>query len=109
MPANEKVKHWLELMSGFNIDESKWKQLEFFFYADTEDATSNLMIDLHQLGYTLYKTHRLSNRFSVSGITPPMSIDEQLITAWADAVEELAEKHGVVFDGWGMGIETDEK
>ena len=81
------------------------REVEFFFYADTEDKASNLTIELSKLGYTVYQVDKSENKWSIIGATPLMKIDEATLIEWGEAMYSLADKMEVLFDGWGMLIE----
>ncbi len=79
--------------------------IEFFFYSDTEDKGSNLAIELAEMGYSVYGVDKSGDNWSIIGATPIMTIDEEALTKWAEAMYTLADKMHVLFDGWGMLVE----
>jgi regulator of RNase E activity RraB len=103
MSSNMIVKRWLEISTNFGASSEQPQPVEFFFYASTENEASNILIDLHLLGYDVYGIYECEDkRWSIIGATPPISTDEKDITSWVDLMYALAEKHHSVFDGWGM-------
>lgn len=81
------------------------QQIEFFFYADTEDKGSNLAIELSGMGYSVYGIDKSGDNWSIIGATPMMRVDEETLTQWGEAMYALADKMDALFDGWGMLME----
>lgn len=105
MSSNEPIKKWIELSKNFGTSFDEPQPLEFFFYAQTENEASDLLIDLHNLGYVTYGVGECdAKRWSVIGATPPISIKENDFKFWIDMMYVLADKHSSQFDGWGMLI-----
>jgi|GEM_PF-5337140 len=103
MPANEPIKKWIELSKNFGAPSDELQPVEFFFYAQTENEASDLLIDLHNLGFVPYGVGVCDDkRWSVIGATPPISIKESDFTVWVEMMYALADKHNSLFDGWGM-------
>lgn len=106
MPSNEPIKKWIELSKNFGASLDELQPVEFFFYAQTENEASDLLIDLHNLGYVPYGVGACDNkRWSVIGATPPISIKESDFKVWVEMMYALADKHNSLFDGWGMLIQ----
>jgi hypothetical protein len=103
--ADEALKKWLELSKKFGASVEDLRPVEFFFYAQTENEASDLLVDLHNLGFVLYGVGECKEeRWSVIGATPPISVEENNFSVWRDMILALAEKHNSEFDGWGMLI-----
>ena len=100
------VNQIFKLSKQYGGKQGHLQQVEFFFYADTEDKGSNLAISLSQLGYDVYGVERSGNKWSIIGATPLMKIDEATLIEWGEAMYLLADKMDVLFDGWGMMIEN---
>jgi regulator of RNase E activity RraB len=99
------VNKLLSLSKKYGGETGQLQQVEFFFYADSEDKGSNLVIELSRLGYQVYGVERSENKWSVIGATPLMKIDEESLTKWGEAMNALAKEMEVLFDGFGMLIE----
>ena len=99
------VKRILSLSKQYGGKQGHLQQVEFFFYADSEDKGSNLAISLSQLGYEIYGVEWSGDKWSIIGATLLMKIDEATLTEWGEAMYSLADKMDVLFDGWGMMIE----
>jgi hypothetical protein len=83
-------------------------EVEFFFYADSEDKAANLSIALHQLGYTVYGVHpprEPYTEWSITGVTPRMPFAEKAMVAWSEEMYRLGYEFDCKFDGWGTLIE----
>jgi regulator of RNase E activity RraB len=102
---NKIVNKLLSLSKKYGGKTGHLQQVEFFFYADSEDKGSNLAIELSKLGYYVYGVERSVNKWSIIGATPLMKIDEESLTKWGEAMYALAEEIEVLFDGCGMLIE----
>jgi Regulator of ribonuclease activity B len=102
-----KVKHFKDVGRKFNFADKDFDRVEFFFYANTEDAAANLSIDLSQLGYEIYKTDYKRNPICVSGCTLLIPTDEDSFVQWVTGMEAIAQQHNAEFDGWGMLAELD--
>jgi hypothetical protein len=73
--ADEALKKWLELSKKFGASVEELQPVEFFFYAQTENEASDLLVDLHNLGFVLYAVGECKEeRWSVIGATPPISV-----------------------------------
>lgn len=99
------VKRLLSLSTEYGGKTGHLQQVEFFYYADSEDKGSNLAIELSKIGYHVYGVDRSADKWSVIGATPLMKIDEENLTRWGEAMYALAAEMEVLFDGWGMLIE----
>ena len=99
------VKKLLSLSKKFGGKTGQLQQLEFFFYADSENKGSNLAIELSKLGYVIYGVEVAEDKWSIIGTTPLMKADEITLTKWGQAMYALANEMEVLFDGWGMLIE----
>ena len=99
------VNRLLSLSKKYGGNTGHLLQVEFFFYADTEDKGSNLAIELSKLGYSVYGVERSGDKWSIIGTTTLMKIDEESLTKWGEAMYALADEAEVLFDGWGMPIE----
>jgi regulator of RNase E activity RraB len=102
---HELVDRLLALSKKYGGKTGHLQQVEFFFYADSEDKGSNLAIELSKLGYDVYGVEKSKDQWSVIGATPLMKIDEATLTKWGEAMYALASELEVLFDGWGMLIE----
>jgi regulator of RNase E activity RraB len=101
----EVVNSLLSLSKDYGGKTGQQQQVEFFFYAGSEEKASNLTIELSKLGYEIYDVDKSKDQWSVTGVTPTMMIDETGLTQWGEAMYALADEMEVVFDGWGMMIE----
>lgn len=99
------VKRLLSLSKKYGGKTGHLQQVEFFFYADSENKGSNLAIELSKLGYDIYGVEKINDSWSIVGATPLMKIDEVTLTKWGAAMYALADELEVLFDGWGMPIE----
>jgi len=99
------IKRMLSLSKKHGGKISHMQQVEFFFYADTEDKGSNLAIELSGMGYSVYGIDKSGDKWSVIGATPMMTVDEDTLTKWGEAMYALADRIDVVFDGCGMLME----
>ncbi len=99
------VHRLLSLSKKYGGKTGQLQQVEFFFYADSQDKASNLAIELSKLGYDIYGVERSRNSWSVIGCTPLMKIDEATLSEWGEAMYAIADEMNVLFDGWGMLIE----
>lgn len=98
----------IEALQKFNKAFKHTQPFEFFFYADTEDAATNLSIALHQLGYIIHKSdnhNKKSFKYAVVGSTTPLETDEDKMNDWCKQMEQLALEYNCEFDGWGTLIE----
>jgi hypothetical protein len=96
-----------ELATEYGLPIDAERPMEFFFYAATADAAANLSVRLHELGYTLYGSSDcgpVATPVSITGHTPMMSTDSAVIAAWYEAMCDLAESVGCIFDGYGTLI-----
>lgn len=103
----------LKLIRDFSINGESSLPVEFFFYADTLDAASNLAIELSKLNYHLSPVHKAagdSKRWLVNGWTRKISMTEESIDQWSTLMCKLADEFDVEFDGWGTmpGMDEDE-
>ena len=98
-------------MTQQGMTEDALRPMEYFFYAPSMDAASNLIISLHELGYKVYKSGPPCDaaQHCVSGHTPMMSTIVKVIAEWYEAMSELAEVHNCVFDGYGTLITEPEE
>ncbi len=109
MSSNSIVRKWLDISEKFGSITRELHPVEFFFFSFSENTSSDLSIDLHKLGYEVYGIRESENqRWSVTGVTPPMSVEGNHFTAWADIMDALADSHKSLFDGWGMLIRKPE-
>jgi regulator of RNase E activity RraB len=99
------VNRLLSLSKKYGGRTGQLQQVEFFFYADSEDKSSNLAIELSKLGYDVYGAESSGDKWSIIGATQLMKIDEATLAKWGEAMYSLAEDMEVLFDGWGMLIE----
>ena len=99
------VNRFFSLSKRFGGKTGQLQQVEFFFYADSEDKGSNLAIELSKLGYDIYGVEVAEDKWSIIGATPLMKVDEATLTEWGEDMYELANEMEVLFDGWGMLIE----
>ena len=99
------VNKMLSLSKKYGGKTGHLQQVEFFFYADSEDKGSNLAIELSKLGYHVYGVEKSVDKWSIIGATPLMKIDEESLTKWGGAMYALANEMEVFFDGCGMLIE----
>src|SRR5688572_7072502 len=99
------VQRILTLTKEYGGKTGHTQSVEFFFYADTEDKAGNIAIELTRLGYGVYCIDKSIDKWSVIGCTPPIPVNETALTEWRESMYELANEHGVEFDGWGMLIE----
>lgn len=105
--ANSRV---LELIDHFGTKDNSLLSMEFFFYADKQDDASNLAIELHKLGYQIYKVHEpdtISAQWGIIGATPKMKMDDDSVSEWSEKMELLAKENNARFDGWGTLIDPD--
>lgn len=105
--ANTRV---LEIVKHFGAKDNSVLAIEFFFYADRQDDASNLAIELHRLGYEIYAVNEpgaISKQWSITGITPKMSADDEAMYAWTVSMERLGINNNCTFDGWGTLIDQD--
>jgi hypothetical protein len=98
-----------ELATQYGMPEDAQRPFEFFFYAPHEDAAANLSISLHELGYKLYERSNRPGDIPIIGHTPMMSTSSNVIAGWYEAMCELAEGHGCIFDGYGTLITEPEE
>lgn len=106
--ANARV---LELVKHFGTKDNSVLAIEFFFYADRQDDASNLAIELYLLGYEVYGVHAPEGsckQWSIIGITPKMSADDEAMYSWTLNMEKLAIANNSIFDGWGTLIDQEE-
>jgi regulator of RNase E activity RraB len=101
------VNRILSLSRKYGGKTGHLQQVEFFFYADSENKGSNLAIELSGFGYTVYGVERSENKWSIVGAFSLMKIDDDTLTQWREAKRVLADEMEVLFDGWGMLIEKE--
>jgi len=98
------VRRILTLTKEYSGKTDHTQSVEFFFYANTEDKACNLAIELRRLDYEVYCIDKSTDKWSVIGCTPPISLNETRLTEWGESMYELANEHGIEFDGWGKLI-----
>jgi regulator of RNase E activity RraB len=94
----------------FDLKTKPQQEVEFFFYANTQDAASNLAIDLSKLGYNVYQVDTSAankNKWLVSGCTLPLNMTEVSLIKWSEGMCRLASLHDCQFDGWGTLMDGD--
>jgi regulator of RNase E activity RraB len=94
----------------FGLKTKPCQEIEFFFYAKTQDDASNLAIELNRLGYHVGWVDQSSgdkDMWLVSGCTQPMDMDEESVVEWSEQMCRLAEEHDCLFDEWGTLVEGD--
>jgi regulator of RNase E activity RraB len=94
----------------FGLKTKPDQEIEFFFYAKTQDDASNLAIELNRLGYNVEWVDRSAgdkDKWLVSGWTQGMNMDEDHVIKWSEAMDKLANEHDCLFDGWGTFVEGD--
>ena len=91
-----------EMNASFGIEFRERQCFDCFFYADRQDDSSNLAIELHKLGYEVdvHKDPGMRN-WSIVGTTPEMSTDLDSVGEWSEEILKLAKANRAVFDGWG--------
>lgn len=104
------IKNLLSVSKKFGGKTGQMQQVEFFFYADSQDKASNLAIKLSNLGYKVYGVEKSryktkDDKWSIIGATSPMIIDEPTLTKWTEAMLTLADEMDVEYDGCGMMLE----
>ena len=79
--------------------------IEFFFFAPSQKAASELAESLKELGCVLYEQSTsltlIEVRQSISGHTFLIDDSIEVLTAWYETMSELAESHNCEFDGYG--------
>jgi hypothetical protein len=88
--------------------KKKESPVEFFFYTDTEDKATNLVIELAKLDYEIYGIHPPAEGimdWSIIGATTSLSMNEQELTKWCEKMNQLGFETDCRFDGWGTLIE----
>jgi hypothetical protein len=100
--ARKKTLAVFEMNNEFGLEFRKKQCFDCFFYADTEDDASNLVIELHKLGYEV-GMHKDPGRrnWSIIGTTPEMSTDLDIVGTWSEEMDRLAKNNRADFDGWG--------
>ena len=100
----------LELIDHFGKKDNSFLPVEFFFFADRQDDAGNLAIELHKLGYEVYRVHEpddISSQWSIVGATPRMKMDDESVCEWSEKMEQLAQENNSRFDGWGTLLDPD--
>lgn len=94
-----------ELLPEFGGDMHEERELEFFFYADTEEDAKALSaeIEKHKLGKEI-TIDFFRDSYSVIGLTEKKMTYAQPLEKWIKQMNELAFKFDCEFDGWGSLI-----
>lgn len=98
-----KALHYLRSVSTTTAPELEF---DFFFYTDTAEKAEQLAAALRQLHYTVHTgpVPGKSNLFSITGCTPPLRSDDEIVAQWTTRMCELGYEFDCEFDGWGTGI-----
>lgn len=100
---NAGARRFLELLGRYDRQLDEFRQVEFFFYAKSLGNATSLKDDLLKLGYEIYGIEgSLKNRFSLMGITCPMSLKDEDFSRWVEKMNELGFSNDCLFDGWGV-------
>ena len=86
-------------------DASNDEQLNFYFYADSEDDASNLAIDLKQMyDYKVFveEPDKPTDRWSIKGKTGPISTLGSVLIEFSEDMDKLARKHNAEYDGFAI-------
>ncbi|HLS29535.1 MAG TPA: ribonuclease E inhibitor RraB [Flavobacteriaceae bacterium] len=103
---DQKTSRVLGVMNKFSLTTKKESEIEFFFYAATKEKAKQLAAELQKLKYDVYvEKHR--DRFSISGWTTKMNIENERISYWAKHMCQLGYKFDCEFDGWGMFVDEE--
>ena len=99
---------FLELLTSFKKESDEVKEMEFFFYSKTKTHALGLKKDLEKLGYEIYGIDKsYDGRYSIIGITPPMSLEEMEFEKWVGKMNEIGFVNDCFFDGWGTLSQLD--
>lgn len=103
---DQKTSQVMNVMNKFNLTTEKESEIEFFFYAATKEKADQLASALQKLDYKVYvEKHR--DRFSISGWTTKMNIENERISYWAKHMCQIGYKFDCEFDGWGMFVDEE--
>lgn len=102
----EEIHNTLMSYKDYSKDEASYdEQLNFYFYADSQDNASNLAIELKQkYNYTVFveEPGEQSDKWSVKGKTDPMSTLGSVLIEFSEEMEKLADQHDSTYDGFAI-------
>jgi regulator of RNase E activity RraB len=78
-------------------------KLEYFFYTDSPEKASALVVDLDSLGYEVEHGPSAADKRQsiVTGWTAAMTMSTDIVQSWVRQMCDLGFKHDCQFDGWG--------
>jgi len=93
---------YLDLLSTYEKEMKKSKEMEFFYYSKTKENAVGLKKDLEKIGYKVYGIEKSTeNQYSIIGVTPPIDIVENKFKNWINCMNEIGFINNCDFDGWG--------
>ena len=96
------VDQYLELLSTFETEDAKLKEMEFFYYSKTKENANRLKKDLEKIGYKIYGIEKSTeNEYSIIGVTPPIDLEKNKFKNWIKYMNEIGFINDCDFDGWG--------
>ncbi|HLF33386.1 MAG TPA: ribonuclease E inhibitor RraB [Cyclobacteriaceae bacterium] len=94
---------FLRLLGQYESQLDEFRQVEFFFYTKSLGNATSLRDDLLKLGYEIYGIEgSVKKRFSLMGVTCPMSLKDEDFRKWVEKMNELGFINDCLFDGWGV-------
>ena len=93
---------YLDLLSTYEKEMKKPKEMEFFYYSKTRENAYGLKKDLEKIGYKVYGIEKSTeNQYSIIGVTPPINIEKNEFKDWIKHMNEIGFINDCNFDGWG--------
>ena len=93
----------LEISQMIGAKEEDEKEIEFFFYAWKLNDALDLMNHLKRLQYDVQCVPPVStqDQWLITGQTQKLKMKSNVILAWTEAMETIADFYHSDFDGWG--------
>ena len=93
---------YLDLLSTYEKEMKKPKEMEFFYYSKTRENAYGLKKDLEKIGYKVCGIEKSTeNLYSIIGVTPPINIEKDEFKNWINCMNEIGFINDCDFDGWG--------
>lgn len=102
----------IEALIADGSDPDAIYEIEHHFSADTLEELEPAMLEAFQRGFEVYEAEEIENEegnfvFSFD-VVMETALNAERIDEQVEIVSQLAEKHSIIYDGWGTYFESDE-
>ena len=106
-PSAKATLRVLELSQMLGAKKEDEKGIDFFFYAEELNDALDLMNHLKGLQYDVqcYQPETAQDKWFVTGHTQKLQMKENVLIAWTEKMETIANRYNSEFDGWGTLVE----